>query len=137
MTRPGVVVTSRADIPPRSAPTSAGMAFMVGATKSGTDVALVTSMTQYLNEFGDRTGFTDTYDAAETFFQEGGNALTVSPDSDVDSGLAALVKALGPGQVFIPGADGVLPTTHDALLAHAGANNRIALLDNDPASMTA
>jgi hypothetical protein len=133
MTRPGVVVTSRADVPPRSAPTDAGMAFMVGATESGTDVKRVVSMTQYEAEFGDRTGFTDTYDAAETFFREGGSVLTVSPNAVLQDGLDAITKAFGPGQVFAPGAAGYAAGAHDALIQHAADNNRIALLDADPA----
>jgi hypothetical protein len=34
----------------------------------------------------------------------------------------------------VPGAAGILSTTHDALIAHAAENNRIALLDADPDS---
>jgi hypothetical protein len=137
MTRPSVVVTSRADVPPRSAPTDAGMAFLVGATETGEPVKRVVSMTQYEDEFGKRTAFTDAYDAAETFFREGGSALTVARTNeggtaDLPGALDALTKSYGPGQVFVPGADGVLSTTHDALIAHAAANNRIALLDADP-----
>lgn len=78
MTRPGVVVTSRVDAPPRSAPTDTGMAFMVGQTGQGADVATVQSMTQYEAEFGPRTGFTDAYDAAEVYFREGGGKLAVA-----------------------------------------------------------
>ena len=140
MTRPGVVVTSRADLPPRSAPTDAGMAFMVGATESGDPVKAVTSMTQYQTEFGARPGFTDAFDAAETFFREGGSVLTVSRTAaplDLDAGLAQLVRALGPGQVFVPGATGQTSDTHDALLQHAADNNRIALLDVPPDADTA
>ena len=134
MTRPGVVVSSRADLPPRSAPTDAGMAFMVGTTASGSAVKTVASMTQYTNEFGQRTGATDTYDSAEAFFREGGSKLTVAPAATADAagitgGLDLLTKDLGPGQVFVPGALGV--AAHDDLLAHVGANNRIALLDAD------
>jgi hypothetical protein len=138
MTRPGVVVTSRADVPPRSAPTNAGMAFLVGATESGEAVKRVVSMTQYEAEFGQRAGFTDAYDAAEAFYREGGSALTVSRTNmvpatpSVPDALTALTKSYGPGQIFVPGADGLLSTTHDALIAHAGDNNRIALLDTDP-----
>jgi hypothetical protein len=133
MTRPGVVVTSRADIPPRSAPTDAGMAFMVGVTAEGDGVALVTSFTQYTNTFGDRQGATDTYDAAEAFFREGGTKLTVSPAATADAAgvtgaLDALTRALGPGQVFVPGAIGV--TAHADIMVHAGENNRIAFLDS-------
>jgi phage tail sheath protein FI len=131
MTRPGVVVVSRADAPPRSAPTDAGMAFMVGATETGDAPAAVGSMTQYEAEFGGRQGFADTYDAAEAFFREGGSKMTVAPEAVVDDGLAALTRDLGPGQVFVPGAAGVAPTAHASLLAHAGATNRIALLDTD------
>jgi len=140
MTRPGVVVTSRADIPPRSAPVNAGAAFMVGQV-SDTDatVTLVTSMSQYEATFGQRPGAPDSYDAAETFFREGGSKLTVSPvaatGGTVQDGLDALPKALGPGQIFATGAAGW--AAHDELLAHAGTNNRIALLDPDPADLTA
>src|SRR5689334_9141669 len=121
MTRPGVVVTSRADLPPRSAPTDAGMAFMVGTTAEGDSVETVASMTQYTNEFGDRTGATDAYDAAEAFFREGGGKLTVSPLATADAtgvtdALDALTKSYGPGQVFIPGTLGV--AAHADLLAH-------------------
>jgi hypothetical protein len=125
MTRPGVVVTSRADVPPRSAPTDAGMAFLVGATESGEAVKRVVSMTQYEAEFGQRTGFTDAYDAAETFYREGGSALTVARTNeggtaDLPGALAALTKSYGPGQIFVPGAAGILSTTHDALIAARG-----------------
>jgi hypothetical protein len=132
MARPGVVVTSRAEAPPRSAATDAGMAFMLGKTEKGPAVALVTSMTQYQTLFGVRTAFTDAYDGAETFFQEGGTKLTVARAADaagVDTALAALTKDLGPGQVFMPGALGGAPATQTALVTHAAANNRIALLD--------
>src|SRR4051794_26442072 len=103
MTRPGVVVTSRADPPPRSAPTDVGMAFMVGATEKGADVKTVQSFLQYTTEFGIRTGFVEAYDAAEGYFQEGGAKLTVArlataDDAGLDTALALLTKDLGPGQ---------------------------------------
>jgi phage tail sheath protein FI len=140
MTRPGVVVTSRADLPPRSAPTDAGMGFLVGATATGTAVKTVGSMTQYTNEFGDRTGGQPAYDAAETFFREGGSKLTVSPAAivapatgidaaSIDNALDALTRDMGPGQVFVADPLGTDAATHASLIAHAGANNRIALLD--------
>lgn len=129
MTRPGVVVTSRADLPPRSAPTDAGMAFMVGPTEQGGPVALVTSFTQYKNTFGIRQGFTDTYDAADAFFTEGGTNLTVSNAAVLADALDALTKDYGPGQVFAPGALGIAANAGADLLDHAGATNRIALVD--------
>lgn len=175
---------------------------MVGATEKGAGVKTVTSMLQYQTEFGVRTAFTDAYDAAEAFFQEGGGKLTVSRtnaaatfsapepvvlasdlanvpvgtvddvlawvggdvnraaaarqaedeassprsslvsqldaiiaapmvvDAGVASALAALTRDLGPGQIFVPGALGQAVDTHTALLAHAAANNRIALIDD-------
>lgn len=132
MARPGVVVTSRAEPPPRSAPTDVGMAFMVGPTETGADVKTVTSMLQFQTEFGVRTGFTDTYDAAEAYFSEGGGKLTVARTngagaSDIPTALDLLTRDLGPGQVFAPGAAGL--AAHDDLMAHAAATNRIALLD--------
>jgi hypothetical protein len=134
MTRPGVVVSSRAELPPRSAPTDAGMAFMVGQTATGTAPKLVTSFTEYQTEFGDRTA-PDAFDAAETFFREGGSKLTVSPVATADTtgftdALDALGRALGPGQVFAPGVPTVsVGGVNTALMAHAATNNRIALLD--------
>src|SRR4051812_1005998 len=96
MTRPGVVVTSRADLPPRSAPTDAGMAFMVGKS-TATAVDTVSSFSEYVSAFGDRTSAQAAYDAAETFFREGGAKLTVSPAATpdltgVDGALDALTK---------------------------------------------
>jgi hypothetical protein len=135
MTRPGVVITSRADIPPRSAPTASDAAFMVGKTASGTDVARVTSMSQYVSTFGVRTGATDTYDNAESYFREGGSKLTVSPAADatgLDAALDLLTKDLGPGQVFVPGALGDDDAVRSGLLAHAAEKNRIALLHTAP-----
>ena len=153
--RPGVEVLSRAQPVPRTAPTDTGVAFMVGTTLEGTDVALVRSLTEYVAAFGDRQGATAAYDAAETYFREGGARLYVSPigtgvarsrsrnaksddeaatpqlvDVNVQAALDALNKSYGPGQVFV--ADDALattPDTHAALLAHAQATNRVALLE--------
>jgi hypothetical protein len=118
------------------------MAFLVGVTETGADVKTVTSMLQYQTEFGVRAGFTDAYDAAEAYYQEGGAKLTVAraataDDAGLTDALAALTKDLGPGQVFVPGAFGQAAATYTALLAHAAANNRIALLDAAPDADTA
>jgi hypothetical protein len=206
--RPGVDVISRALPPPRSAPTDTGVAFVIGDTPTGItpappDTALVRSLTEYVAVFGDRGTGTGqaTYDAAEVYFQEGGNKLYVSrtnpgtmvaaaanevppedeltkmsrneldalaadlgldplqfatkadviaalgevtpsaADATVLAALDALTKDLGPGQVFI--ADATVAAVADnqsALLAHALATNRVALLscaDGDAASIQA
>lgn len=161
MTRPGVEVISRAQPVPRSAPTDTGAAFMVGSTQKGAGYKLVRSMTDYVNEFGDRTGGTAAYDAAEAFFREGGSKLTVSrtnagtattqakTKSDdapelraVDAGVAAALNRLnadlGPGQVFIADATlGAVKDNQSALLAHAANANRIALLSAADGTATA
>lgn len=163
MARPGVVVTSRADAPPRSAPTDTSMGFMVGATEIGTkNVDTATSMTEYQAKFGVRTGFTDAYDAAEVFFREGGGKLTVSRlngvgaeyeelveapkgkagadtqvvDPTITNALARFPRSMGPGQVFVVGTLAQAVDTQNALLDHAAANNRVALLEA-PATSTA
>jgi hypothetical protein len=78
--RPGVDVISRALPPPRSAPTDTGVAFVVGDTVQGPLYQLVHSMTEYVAAFGDRSGAGNaTYDAADTYFREGGAKLYVAP----------------------------------------------------------
>jgi hypothetical protein len=82
--RPGVDVISRALPPPRSAPTDTGVAFVIGATPTGGAttpgaVELVHSMTEYVATFGDRDATSQaTYDAADTYFREGGSKLYVA-----------------------------------------------------------
>jgi phage tail sheath protein FI len=131
MTRPGVVITSRADQPPRSAPTDAGVAFMAGKTEKGPPYGLASSMTQYETIFGKREGFTDAFDAAESYFREGGAKLTVAPAADaagLTTALGVLTKDLGPGQIFVPGSLGTSATAQGKVLDHAAEANRIALL---------
>ena len=105
------------------------------------------------------------WDAADVYFREGGNKLYVSPTNPstafaassssskssksadapvatavpatLQAALDALNKDLGPGQVFI--ADATLatdPATQSALLAHAYANNRVALLSTADGNAT-
>lgn len=127
MTRPGVDVTTRAEPLPRTAPTDTGPWFIAGIT--GTDPGeptRVRSMTEYVARFGDRQGGPLMYDHAETYFREGGHQLWVSSGTDVVDALNLFTKAYGPGQVSIPG--GYDEDIQSAVLAHAEANNRVALL---------
>ena len=110
-----------------------------------------------------------TYDAAEAYFQEGGGKLYVSRtnpattmsasssrrgakadeegatplllDATIVAALDVLTKDLGPGQVFIADpVKAVDPANQSALLAHAAATNRVALLscaDGAAAAITA
>lgn len=156
--RPGVEVISRAQPLPRSAPTDTGVGFLIGATASGPDFKLVHSLTEYEAVFGARTGNTEAYDAADAYFREGGAKLVVSrlnpgaaatvangrrtratettgdaPEAapavattGFQTALDRLTKDLGPGQVF----SATFQSAEDgaALLAHAAAANRVALL---------
>ncbi len=92
--RPGVDVISRALPLPRSAPTDTGACFMLGATTSGPDFALVRSLTEYEAIFGTRTGSEAAYDAAEAYFREGGYKLTVSRTNAPTAPLAAVSDTL-------------------------------------------
>lgn len=75
---PGVYVTSRAQAPPRSAPTDTGMTFMLGKTEKGPLTPTeVSSFADYEAQFGKRAGFIDLYDAVEAYYQEGGAKLTI------------------------------------------------------------
>jgi len=142
--------------------------FLIGATAVGVtpappDVALVQSLTEYEAVFGDRQGGDLAYDGAEAFFREGGNKLYVSRtnpgttravkaapsdpeaqptvvDPTIQAALDALTKDYGPGQVFICHTLGTVAANQSALLAHAAATNRVALLspaDGDAAALTA
>jgi hypothetical protein len=191
------------------------MAFMVGPTEKGANIKTVSSFGDYQTEYGIRTGFVESSDAAEAFFREGGAKLTVSRaiigavlsaeevpagnvgevmewvgndprraraaldaenasdspraalikqtepiaapepdtsdnghdvggveplvvDATIAAGLARITRAWGPGQIFVaaPAALAEAADTYTALLSHAAANNRIALLQA-PANSTA
>src|SRR5687767_9340931 len=77
---PGVEITVRDSAPPRSSLTDTAGAFMVGLVQKGSIIKAVTvrSMVEFEDVFGVRQSFGLVYDAAETFFREGGNKLTVS-----------------------------------------------------------
>lgn len=138
MARPGTVVLTRDTPPPRSAPTETGVWFVAGLAAEGpTDAQLITSLDRFTNLYGDRIAQSNLSDAVEAFFQEGGTRVYVARvdvddpadavDADFTAALAQFDRALGPGQVSIPGR--TTAAAHAALLAHADATNRIALLD--------
>lgn len=134
MPTPGVSVVSDVQRVLRGAPTNTGVLFLVGPTTAGTvgTVYTLTSIADYTTSLGARSGTgIPVYDAIETFFAEGGAKVYVSrtvtggSPTTVTQALVAFGAAYGPGQVIAPGDT----TAHAALLAHAAANNRVALLD--------
>ncbi|MBJ7347293.1 MAG: hypothetical protein JHC87_01835 [Thermoleophilaceae bacterium] len=79
MTLPGVSISSRTKQPADSIAVKTGTAFFVGTTERGNvgSETLVRSMADYEQKCGIRSGFTTMYDAAETFFREGGTRLYI------------------------------------------------------------
>lgn len=77
---PGVTVTSRAARAPRGLSTFSGTWFVAGLTERGTHEApvKVSSLDEFVATFGNRVSYGQLYDAAETFFAEGGGDLYVS-----------------------------------------------------------
>jgi hypothetical protein len=135
----GVIVTTREAPPARGAPTDTGTWFVVGEAASGpTDTAtLIRSITSYEEVYGQRSGGgAKLYDAADTFFKEGGSRLYVGnygAAGDADDGLALFDKKKhGPGQVSCPGEFDT--ATYASLYTHAEANNRFAVCDSDTIS---
>lgn len=112
MSRPGTTIIRSDTPPPRSAPTDTGPWFVVGLSQKGaaTDAAIpVKSLTDFVARFGTRTAAPFLYDAAETFFREGGASMLVSrvlgPAAanatvtllDASAGNALVVSAVSPG----------------------------------------
>lgn len=115
--RPGVNVTTRESAPPSTIPTDVGTGFMVGVTEAGPMQPVSGDVVQNMDEY--KTVFAPsgrnylagvgTYDAAETFFNEGGNRLfvgrVVGPAAvaasvnlvDGSAAIALVAKANSPG----------------------------------------
>jgi hypothetical protein len=130
---PGVQVTSRAERARRGAPTDSGVAFIVGPTSAGPtgEPVRLDRFSDYAGKgLGTRTGAAAVIaDSVETYFAEGGAVAYVvrQGEDDLATALATFGPELGPGQVLAPGA--VTAAEHGALLDHAAATNRTALLD--------
>jgi phage tail sheath protein FI len=149
MSRPGVEILSRAQPVPRTIPTATGPWFVVGITNkhpTSPGVSLIHSMTEYETVYGTRTTTAiPLYDAVDAFYREGGALLYVSDlqasptATDWADALDLFTADLGPGQVSAPGS--TEPTIPAALLDHAAATNRVALIDGpqtgDAAAMIA
>jgi hypothetical protein len=93
-------------------------------------------MSDVITEYGPRSGSNqDLFDGLDTYFAEGGKEAVIGryTAGDPAAALALFPPDLGPGQVSIlgePNTSGLYTT----LLAHAKANNRVAVLDVPPDS---
>ena len=86
MARPATEITIRENPVPRSAPLDTGRWFVTGLTERGKrEPITVRSMGDYEKKLGARSGGATLYDAAETFFREGGNELIVSRVQNTDA----------------------------------------------------
>jgi hypothetical protein len=78
MTRPGVEVTIRDLTPARSAPVGIDTWFVVGLSERGPDTPQeILGLGQFETVYGERIATSVLYDAAETFFREGGSRMVV------------------------------------------------------------
>lgn len=80
MTLPGSTVISRDTPIPRSAPTDTGVWFIAGLAERGpsNQPLLITSMTQFRAEYGERVSYGILYDALDVYFREGGSKAIIS-----------------------------------------------------------
>jgi hypothetical protein len=79
MTAPGVQVLQRTTLPPRSVPADTSTWFVAGVAERGPQAPVViNSMAAFQSILGQRQATSVLYDAAETFFREGGSRLVVS-----------------------------------------------------------
>jgi hypothetical protein len=106
MTRPGVEVQVQTSPPPRSAPTDAGIAFIVGLCDQGpTGPILVQSLDDFTKNCGARVTYSVLWDAVDCYFREGGHEAFISRVVGPAAAIASLTlatnalvaKALGPG----------------------------------------
>lgn len=79
MSSPGVTISQRSTLPPRSVPVDTATWFVAGITERGdTNPVQINSMAAYVEKLGQRTGFATSYDAADVFFREGGSRIVFS-----------------------------------------------------------
>jgi hypothetical protein len=79
VTAPGVIVSQSPTLPPQSVPADTSTWFVAGITTRGALAPiLVTSLGAFADKLGARLATSPLYDAAETFFREGGSRLYVS-----------------------------------------------------------
>src|SRR5580765_843583 len=109
MARPGVQIQVQTAPQPQSAPTDAGVAFMVGMADAGpVTPVLVRSLSDFAANLGQRVTYSPLYDAVDAFFREGGDsayinrvvgpaAVVATKNLNKGATPALIANALGPG----------------------------------------
>ena len=112
--RPGVSVTIRDTVPPRSAAADTDTFFVAGIAFSGRlTPRLVRSMSEFETEFGPRVSYGLLWDSMDVFFREGGKR-------------AYIARVVGPAA-----------TTGKVTLQSSGAVNSVEVLANSPGDWSA
>jgi hypothetical protein len=129
----GVTVTTRTAPPARGAPTDTDTLFIASKVGTGslTAATKIRSLADFVAAYGDRasTAAAPTYDYLDTFFREGGKQAYVGRyTTTLANALALFPPTLGPGQIVAP-EETAGAATFGALLDHAAANNRFAVMD--------
>jgi phage tail sheath protein FI len=96
-TTPGITVTSGSVAPSSSPPTDTGTWFVTGQSEKGpiNEPVLILNMVSYVAHLGARSGGTTLYDAAQTFFEEGGSRLYVVREGGPAAALATITAKNG------------------------------------------
>lgn len=133
MAQLGVTVQTRTAPPARGAPVDTDTLFIASKVGTGslTAATKIRSIADFVSAYSDRSGPTAaaTYDYLDNFFQEGGKQAYVGRyTTTLANALALFPPGLGPGQIVAP-EETANATTFGALLDHAAANNRFAILD--------
>lgn len=134
----GVEVRTRTARVARGIPVETSTWFVAGEAASGstTEPVLVRSMSDFATEYGPRAvANQELYDALDTYFAEGGKEAYVGRGV-AGAGLSLFDPDLGPGQVSVIGETNNV-ALYTTILAHAKANNRVALLDVNDADNVA
>jgi phage tail sheath protein FI len=94
---PGVSVTSGSVAPSSSPPTDTGTWFVTGQAEKGpiNEPVLILNMAAFVSQFGQRSGGITLYDAAQTFFEEGGSRLYVAREGGPAAALATAIAKNG------------------------------------------
>jgi hypothetical protein len=130
----GVTVTNQTAPPSRGTPTDTDTLFVGGVVDVGTTTVAtkVRSILEFEAQYGPRdVANALLYDLVDSFFREGGRQAYIGGRAGagtIANSLALFPKSLGPGQVADAHAAGGA-ATFGALLDHAQANNRFAVMD--------
>lgn len=133
MANPGVTVTTRTAPPARGAPTDTDTLFLPSKVGTGslTAATKIRSLADFVSAYGDRAsaGAAASYDYLDNFFREGGKQAYIGRyTTTLGNALALFPASLGPGQIVAP-EETAGAATYGALLDHAAANNRFAVMD--------